>query len=109
LSFKIILIQKYQISIFAKCLNLVEFENAFDLNFNLEFKFKSAEGKFTKQFLCFLSDPIQFGPTPSLGLFSFLIVGPATSTFRLVTGPIPFSSSSVTRVTAINFSIRHRT
>jgi hypothetical protein len=43
LSFKIILIQKFQIYIFRKGLKLYEFENAFDLNLNLDFKFKSAK------------------------------------------------------------------
>jgi hypothetical protein len=50
LSFKIILIQKSQISIFRKGLNLFEFENVFDLDLNLGFKFKSAAKIFQKHF-----------------------------------------------------------
>jgi hypothetical protein len=46
LSFKTILIQKSQIPIFGKYLNLFELKNVFDLNFNFGFKFKTAEKKF---------------------------------------------------------------
>jgi hypothetical protein len=43
LSFKFILILKPQNSIFGKYRDLFEFENLFDLNSNLGFKFKFAE------------------------------------------------------------------
>jgi hypothetical protein len=58
LSFKIILIQKSQISIFRKCLNLFEFKNVFDLNLNLGFKFNSTANIFQKQ----LPPPAGFTP-----------------------------------------------
>jgi hypothetical protein len=56
LSFKIILIQKFQIYVFRESSNFAEFKNVFGFNFNFEFKFKSAERKSTKQFH-FLLDP----------------------------------------------------
>jgi hypothetical protein len=63
LSFKIIFIQKSQISIFGKYLNLFEFENLFDLNFNFGFNFKTAEKKFKKNiFLIFFSAHFSFRP-----------------------------------------------
>jgi hypothetical protein len=57
LSFKIIFIQKSKISVFGKYLNLFEFENLFDLNFNFGFKFKTVEKKFQKHFLHILLSP----------------------------------------------------
>jgi hypothetical protein len=57
LSFKIILIQKSQISIFRKGLNLFEFKNVFDLDLNLGFKFKSAAKIFEKHFSFSLGSP----------------------------------------------------
>jgi hypothetical protein len=87
---------------------LVEFKNAFDLNFNLEFKFKSVEGKFVKQFLSFLS-----GPSPSPNLFSFsfsfTIAGLATSAFWPITGPIPYHLPQSRYAAATNFGRRRRT
>jgi hypothetical protein len=63
LNFKIILIQKSQISIFRKVLNLFEFENVFDLNLNLSFKFKSAAKIFQKHFHFLLAAQNSFWPT----------------------------------------------
>jgi hypothetical protein len=69
LSFKTILIQKPQISIFGKYLNLFELKNVFDLNFNFGFKFKTAEKKFQK-LSYFSGGPNRFRPNSSLGPFS---------------------------------------
>jgi hypothetical protein len=60
LSFKIILIQKSQISIFR---NLFEFENVFDLDLNLGFQFKSAAKIFQKHFHFLLAAQNRFRPT----------------------------------------------
>jgi hypothetical protein len=53
LSFKIILIQKFQISIFRKGINLFEFESVFDLDSNLGFKFKICCKEIVKLFSIF--------------------------------------------------------
>jgi hypothetical protein len=77
LSFKIILIQKSQISISKKCLNLFEFENVFDLDLDLDFKFKSAAKIFQKHFHFLLAAQNHFwhvfpsSPSATLGFFSF--------------------------------------
>jgi hypothetical protein len=61
---KLFFIQKSQISVFGKYLNLFEFENVFDLNFNFGFKYKTAEKKFQKTFSSYSSQPIfHFGPS----------------------------------------------
>jgi hypothetical protein len=66
LSFKIILIQKSQVSIFVRYLKLFEFENVFGLKLSFEFKFKISIKEFAKQFLFFsLASPKPFGPSPS--------------------------------------------
>jgi hypothetical protein len=56
------LIQKSQISIFRKCLNLFEFENVFDLNSNLGFNFKICWKEILKAFLFISAQPNQFSP-----------------------------------------------
>jgi hypothetical protein len=77
LSFKIILIQKSQISIFRKGLNLFEFEIVFDLDLNLDFKFKSAAKIFQKHFHFLLAAQNRFrpmfpsSPSATSGFFSF--------------------------------------
>jgi hypothetical protein len=63
LNFKIILIQKSQISIFRKGLTLFEFENVFDLDLNLHFKFKSTAKIFQKYFHFLLAPQNHFRPT----------------------------------------------
>jgi hypothetical protein len=61
-------------------LNLFEFENVFDLNFNFGFKFKTTEKKFQKTFSSYSCQPsFHFGPgslaaqsgSPSFFCFSF--------------------------------------
>jgi hypothetical protein len=66
------LIQKTQISVFGKYLNLFEFKNTFDLNLNLGFKFKFAEKKLEKLFYFSLASPTQFGPNLPFGPNLFL-------------------------------------
>jgi hypothetical protein len=81
LSFKIFLIQKSQISIFRKGLNLFEFENVFDLDLNLGFKFKSAAKIFQKYFYFLLVAQKYFRPTTPCSppvLFSFSLIFFAT-------------------------------
>jgi hypothetical protein len=79
LSFKTILIQKSQISVFGKYLNSFELKHVFDLNFNFGFKFKTAEKKFQK-FFYFSGGPNRFRPISSLGPFSsFHQLPPPTS------------------------------
>jgi hypothetical protein len=79
LSFKTILIQKSQISIFGKYLNFFELKNVFDLNFNFGFKFKTTEKKFQKLFY-FSGGPNRFWSISSLGPFlSFHRLPPPTS------------------------------
>jgi hypothetical protein len=78
LNFKIILIQKSQISIFRKGLNLFKFENVFDLDLNLHFKFKSAAKIFQNHFHFLLAAQNSFRPTtlcspPILFSFSFIL------------------------------------
>jgi hypothetical protein len=71
------LIQKSQISIFRKGLNLLEFENVFDLDLNLSFKFKSAAKIFQKHFHFLLPAQNSFRPTTPCSppiLFSFSLI-----------------------------------
>jgi hypothetical protein len=77
LNFKIILIQKSQISIFRKGLILFEFENVFDLHLNLGFKFKSAAKIFQKHLHFLLVPQNSFQPTTPCSppiLFSFSLI-----------------------------------
>jgi hypothetical protein len=74
LSFKIFLIQKSQISIFRKALNLFEFENVFDLDLNLGFKFKSAAKIFQKHFSFSLGSPKSFSAHNSLQPTHFIFI-----------------------------------
>jgi hypothetical protein len=71
------LIQKSQISVFRKGLNLFEFENVFDLDLNLGFKFKSAAKIFQKHFHFLLAAQNRFRPTTPCSppiLFSFFLI-----------------------------------
>jgi hypothetical protein len=88
LNFKIILIQKYQISIFRKGLNLFEFENVFNLDLNLGFKFKSAAKIFQKHFHFLVAAQNSFRLTTPCSppiLFSFSLI-------LFSAGPISFSA-----------------
>jgi hypothetical protein len=72
------LLQKSQISIFRKGLNLFEFKNVFDLDLNLGFKFKTAAKIFQKHFHFLLAAQNSFRPTtpcspPILFSFSFIL------------------------------------
>jgi hypothetical protein len=58
------LIQKSQISIFRKGLNLFEFENLFDFDLNLGFKFNSAAKIFQKHFHFLWAAQNRFRPNP---------------------------------------------
>jgi hypothetical protein len=60
LSFKIILIQKYQFFSFGKYLILSEFKNVFHLNLNFELKFKSVVKKLQNEF--YFSPGLKFLP-----------------------------------------------
>jgi hypothetical protein len=105
LSFKIILIQKSQISIFRKGLTLFEFENVFDLDLNLHFKFKSTAKIFQKYVHFLLAPQNHFRPTTpcsppvlfssSLILFvadpvSFLAQRASPLSFWTNSGPPPY-------------------
>jgi hypothetical protein len=66
-----------QISIFRKGLNLFEFENVFDLDLNLGFKFKAATKIFQKHFHFLLAAQNNFRPTTHCSppiLFSFSLI-----------------------------------
>jgi hypothetical protein len=80
--------QKSQISVFGKYLNLFEFENVFDLNFNFGFKFKTAEKKFQKLFY-FSGGPNQFRPKLSWSIVHLSsLTSPASSDpFLVQSGP----------------------
>jgi hypothetical protein len=99
LSLKIILIQKFQISVFVKYLNLTEFENVFGLNLNFEIKFKKAAEK-ELQSVSIFSLVAQFNlahvPLKPSGYFEFICISWLTSaTTHSAFGPIsarsPFS------------------
>jgi hypothetical protein len=64
LSFKIILIQKFQSSAFSKCLNMFEYENRFDLNLNFGFQIKSYSQKFWKLFYLCLQPKLILAQNP---------------------------------------------
>jgi hypothetical protein len=66
------LIQKSQISIFRKGLNLFEFKNVFDLDLNLGFKFNSAAKIFQKRFHFLWEAQNRFQPSPRCSLPPFL-------------------------------------
>jgi hypothetical protein len=71
------LIQKSQISIFRKSLNLFEFENVFDLDLNIGIKFKSAAKIFQKHFHSLLAAQNSLWPTTPCSppiLFSFSLI-----------------------------------
>jgi hypothetical protein len=81
------LIQKSQISVFRKGLNLFEFENVFDLDLNLGFKFKSTGKIFLKHFHFLLAAQNCFRPTTPCSppiLFSFSLI-------LFSAGPVSFS------------------
>jgi hypothetical protein len=82
------LIQKSQISIFRKGLNLFEFENVFDLDLNLDFKFKSLAKIFQEHFHFLLAAQNHFWPTTPRSppiLFSFSLI-------LFSAGPVSFSA-----------------
>jgi hypothetical protein len=88
LNFKIILIQKSQISIFRKGLNLFEFENVFDFYLNLGFKFTYADKIFEKHLHFLLAAQNSFRPTTPCSppiLFSFSLI-------LFSVGPVSFSA-----------------
>jgi hypothetical protein len=93
LSFKTILIQKSQISIFGKYLNLFELKDVFDLNFNFGFQFKTTEKKLQKLFY-FSGGPNRFRLISSHGPFSCFhwFQPPASigSHLWLPSAPLPF-------------------
>jgi hypothetical protein len=89
-------LQKSLISDFGKGLTLFEFENRFDLDSNLCFKFKSCSQKF-KNLFYFSSQPKSYFSPELLAAHQSPFPFPATSAQPInLTGPIPSRLNATT-------------
>jgi hypothetical protein len=100
--------QKSQISVFGKYLNLFEFENVFDLNYNFGFKFKTIEKKLQKLFY-FSGGPNRFRPKLSWSLVHLSsLTSPASSSPFLVQSGPPLRPVHVAQVAHFSLSAQLR-